>query len=63
LQRWSGVFGTIRFEGKYFVCWMNKPMPSLDPQTPRQGILTNKTAAIQGFVEANLLEAYLRAVF
>jgi hypothetical protein len=35
---------------------INKPMPCLDPQTPQQGILTNKTARIQAFVEVNLLE-------
>jgi hypothetical protein len=30
-------------------------MPCLDPQTPQDGVLTNKRAGIQGFVEANLL--------
>ena len=37
----------------YLVTCVNKPMPSLDPQTPQDGVLKNKTAGIQGFVEAN----------
>jgi hypothetical protein len=36
-------------------------MPFLDPQTPQRGILTNKTAGIQGFAEANLIETHFRA--
>ena len=28
-------------------------MPCLDPQTPQDGVLKNKTAGIQRFVEAN----------
>jgi hypothetical protein len=31
-------------------------MPCLDPQTPQRGVWANKTAEIQGFVEANLLK-------
>jgi hypothetical protein len=45
----------------YLVTWINKSMPCLDPQTPQDGVLTNKTAAIQGFVEANMLETHSRA--
>jgi hypothetical protein len=36
-------------------------MPCLDPQTPKDEVLTNKTAGIQGFVEANMLETHFRA--
>jgi hypothetical protein len=36
-------------------------MPCLDPQTPKDGVLTNKTAGIQGFVEAGMLETHFRA--
>jgi hypothetical protein len=44
----------------YLVIRINKPMACLDPQTPQQGVLANKTAGIQGFVEANLLETRFR---
>jgi hypothetical protein len=30
----------------YLVTWVNKPMPCPDPQTPQDGVLTNKTARI-----------------
>jgi hypothetical protein len=46
--------------GNYLVYRINKPSPCLAPQTPQQGVLTNKTAEIQGFVEPNLLEAHFR---
>jgi hypothetical protein len=46
---------------KYLVTWINKPMPCLDPQTPKDGVLTNKTAGIQGFVEVDMLETHFRA--
>jgi len=36
-------------------------MPCLDPQTQKDGVLTNKTAGIQVFVEANMLETHFRA--
>jgi hypothetical protein len=36
-------------------------MPCLDPQTPKDGVLTNKTAGIQGFVEVDMLETHFRA--
>jgi hypothetical protein len=35
-------------------------MPCLDPQTPQDGVLANKAAGIQGFVEANMLETHFR---
>jgi hypothetical protein len=44
----------------YLVTWINKPMPCLDPQTPQGKALTNKTAGIQGFVEASMLETHSR---
>jgi hypothetical protein len=38
-------------------------MPCLDLQTPQDGVLTNKTAGIQGFVEANVPETHFRVGF
>jgi hypothetical protein len=35
-------------------------MPSLDPQSPQQGILANTTTGIQGFVEATVLETHFK---
>jgi hypothetical protein len=35
-------------------------MPYLDPQTPQEGVLTNKTAGIQDFVEAKVLKTHFR---
>ena len=42
------------------VAWVNKPMPSLDPQWPQQGMLANTPAGIQAFVEANMLETHFK---
>ena len=36
-------------------------MPCLDPEMQQEGVLMNKTAEIQGFVEANMLETHFRA--
>jgi hypothetical protein len=36
-------------------------MPCLDPQMQQEGVLMKKTAEIQGFVEANMLETHFRA--
>jgi hypothetical protein len=44
----------------YLVTWVNKSMPCLDPQTPQDGVQTNKAAGIQGFVEAYVLETHFR---
>ena len=45
---------------KYLVTWINKPMPCLDPQMPKDGVLMNKTAGIQGFVEVDMLETHFK---
>jgi hypothetical protein len=62
---WLSSILDSRFTLGYLVTWQNKPMLCVDPQTPQDGVLTNKTAGIQGFVEVKCAETHFRggAVF